>query len=220
MRNTKLQYWLARHKPHSLIAVDEDGKEYKLSVSKKKNRWSLVIKAVAACNAVKLMAYDADGSLGPCCDIDKRGEAIDEDEDPENFDPTAQTVPKGFDFASILATAMHQANENSIEAADRAIARHEAAYAGRRDDMREAMAQFGVVVKLTTDRLVHLEKAWHTLLMRQQELGGAVDPADELAMTVIDRAFREPKEKDEANGKEHTNGAPARTQKPKPEPLT
>lgn len=220
MRNTRLQYWLARHKPHALVAVDEDGKEYKLSVSKKKNRWALVGKAVAACNAVKLMAYDEKGELVTSCDIQKNGEAApDEDEEVElGFDPTAKTVPKGFDFASILATTQYQANQNAIEAADRAVARMEEAYAGRRDDMREAMNQFAVVVKLTTDRLVHLERAWHTLLLRQQELGGEGDPVDAMALKVIDKAFGGDGS-DKSNGK--TNGAHERTQKPpKPEPLT
>jgi hypothetical protein len=212
-----LKYWLPRHKPARLVAVDEEGKHHEILIEEKKSKWMNVIRAIAGVRAVKLIAYNADDKIITSVPLDPEDPTGEDAEDAAKEDAAAAGSPPALiqkmrevDFASVLATGMQIAANIAVDSADRAMQRHEEAYAGRRDDMREAMNQFATVTKMVTDRLVHLEKAWHMLLTdRDTQRGG--DDADQLAMTVIDRAFP----KHETNGASSSNG-----EKKKVEPLT
>lgn len=210
-----LKYWLARNKPASLVAYDDEEKEHRINVTEKKGKWNNVIRSLSAIRAVRLIAYNTEGEVLNSIDLDPSDPAGTEDTQEKADGPIAAPAlnqkVREVDFASVLATGMQIAANIGIEAANAAMQRHEEAYAGRREDMREAMNQFATVTRMVTDRLVHLEKAWHMLLTQRDTRDGG-DEGDRLAMEVIDRAF--PK----ANGASATNGANG--EKKKVEPLT
>jgi hypothetical protein len=211
---SNLKYWLVRHKPAAIVAFDAHEREHQIAVPDKKNKWALVCKSLEAVRAARIVAYDAAGAVMNGCELDlASGETTDDDAAASRDDPSAPpALPQKMrevDFASVLATGMQTAANIAVQAADAAMLRHEEAYSGRRDDMREAMNQFATVTKMVTDRLVHLEKAWHMLLTNRDARDGG-DDGDRLAMEVIDRAF--PKDK--------TNGRHEEKKPDKPEPLT
>jgi hypothetical protein len=212
---SQLKYWLVRHKPHAILAYDAQKREHSIAVQEKKNKWALVVKSLEAIRAVRIVAFDANNAVIDGCEIDTSGE-IDQPLG-EELDPNAPAAlpmkMREVDFASVLATGMQTAANIAVQAADAAMLRHEEAYAGRREDNREAMNQFATVVRLVTDRLVQLEKAWNVLLMsrtpKEDDADGAVDKQ---VLDVIDRAL--------GGGRSNGDAKPNGTTPKKPEPLT
>lgn len=58
-----LTHWLAHYAPSTVIAVDADGEEHPIVVTKQKRKWDIVAKAVMAVDAVTVRAMSPEGLL-------------------------------------------------------------------------------------------------------------------------------------------------------------
>jgi hypothetical protein len=58
-----LTHWLAHYQPATVIAVDEDGEEHPIKVTKQKQKWNIAAKAIESVDAVTVRLVDADNAI-------------------------------------------------------------------------------------------------------------------------------------------------------------
>lgn len=172
-------HWLRRLKPAKLRLTLADGTARELErPAMERGIWAAWNRSVIAMRPTVIEALDAKSKI--------IGMRTLEDDGSEEEEPEAQTFP--IDPSMQIPAASLVLISNLIaEAYDRASTQN-------REHHTELLGQMGGIVKLMTDRLNTMERAWQTLnmmhgdLLRKAATGGDGEEGDELAKFVIGQA--------------------------------
>jgi hypothetical protein len=156
---TDIRAWLMkRPHPAKVRAEFDDGEDRTVRIGESRSRWRDASEALA--RAVKCEALDSDGELLRVWQTDEL--------DIARAESSAKRGEMALvDFARILA-----------DSCDRAVLRHA-------EMTRTAFEQQAILVNALSGRLHSLEKAWHTLLMSQQDAADTGDPNSALVSALL-----------------------------------
>jgi hypothetical protein len=163
MADTELRRWLRKHPHPAIIRVwDSDDEEKTIKVGVSRSKWR---DAEAACEAYpKLEALDAEGNILRTLEFEHDGGA--QSVATKNGSSTDPETVRLLKVAELLA-----------DAADKAAARHEAAY-------RLGFDHQATLINVLSNRLASLEKAWHNMIMNQAPVAEG-DPNEAMLKSLI-----------------------------------
>jgi hypothetical protein len=103
--NRPLTHWLAHWSPTSVIAVDADGQEHPIVVTKQKRKWDIAAKAVLEVDAVTVRAMSGEGLLAT-----RTLRTIDSPATEEETQATPAT-PGGYDVTAVVQCVAREVRE-------------------------------------------------------------------------------------------------------------
>jgi len=148
-----LRSWL-RRSPQPVALRTDDGKTIRIGEGRKK--WSDAETVVAEMQPAALSALDRDGNVTRVTRFDREDEDELEDVEEKKAESKAQQASREREHRDVQIARL------LIEAADKAAARHETAYA-------VGFRHYGELVEVLSKRLTGLELAWQKTLDQRAE---------------------------------------------------
>jgi len=204
---SSIRQWLARYKPTMVRVTLADNEQRDLPTPKQgRGQWAHLERAITMLAPTYIEAYQ-----GKTC-VATRAMEVETDDGDDNT-RLMPDVERKHPFATMIA-ALPTIVQLNIDAQTVFGEKLEAAYRMAFDAQRDTNQQYRELVKLLSDRVGGLERAWHKMLLdRAAEMGGVGGENDDLATNIISAI---------ANGRQNgaPNGAPngAAKQPPPEEP--
>lgn len=190
-RPSSIKTWLARYKPTMVRCTLTTNEVRELQTPKQgRGQWVHMERAITMLAPTYIEAFQ-----GKTC-VATRAMEVETDDSAEA--PLMPAEERKHPFATMIAS-MPTIVQLNVDAADRACERLEAAYRMAFDAQRDTNQQYRELVKLLSDRLGGLERAWHKMIIdRAAEMGGVGGENDDLATGLIGAIV---------NGRNGQNGA-------------
>jgi hypothetical protein len=202
---SSIRQWLARYKPTMVRCTLADNEQRELPTPKQgRGQWAHLERAITMLAPTYIEAYQ-----GKTCVATRAMEVETEDDGGSSLLMPAEE--RKHPFATMIAS-MPTIVQLNVDAADRACERLEAAYRMAFEAQKETNQQYLALVKLLSDRLGGLERAWHKMIIdRASEMGGIGDQNDDLATGLIGTILN----RNGANGAAKHAPAPPPAEEPK-----
>lgn len=178
-RPSSIRQWLARYKPTLVRCTLSDNEVRELPTPKTgRGQWTHLERAITMLAPTYLEAFQ-----GKTC-VATRAMEVEVDDDAADA-PLMPAGERKHPFATLIA-ALPTIVQLNVDSADAACARQEASYKHAFEALIAVNNQYLQLVKVISDRLGGLERAWHKMIIdRAHEVGGGDDQNDGLAASVI-----------------------------------
>ena len=103
-----LTHWLAHYQPGTVIAVDEDGEEHPITITRSKQKWNIAAKAIESVDAVTVRCLDKDGGILATRKL-RTVEVVQSEEEGASTPAT----PGGFDVTAVVSIVAKEFRETT-----------------------------------------------------------------------------------------------------------
>jgi hypothetical protein len=175
---TPIRSWLARYKPTMVRCTLATNEVRELPTPKQgRGQWIHLERAITMLAPTYIEAFQ-----GKTCVATRSMEVeVDDTAEPQLMPNVERKHP----FATMIAS-LPTIVQLTVDAGDAACARQEASYKHAFEALITVNNQYLQLVKVISDRLGGLERAWHKMIIdRAHEVGGGGEENDGLAASVI-----------------------------------